>query len=429
MLVSIIIPVYNGAPYLRQAIESAFAQDLHILEPADSVITEIIIVNDGSTDNSLQIAHECRNKRIEEAKANNEFDWHRWPDRIKIIDQPKNMGLPSARNAGINAASSKMPYDMLLPLDADDWIEPNYLKKTVPLMRDRIGVVGTHAAVFGIRDYVWHTRTPSVEDLMRDNCVPVTSLIKRQALEETRNFYNIQLCYGYEDWNLWLDVRKRGWGIEILPQPLFHYREKPESMLREATKRRPELVAKIHSLHPDLWPQGPRNMLNKWAGHRKATAGNDQGCYGIETTYAKAAQFLNDGPVEDWGCGKAYAKKFFTVPYTGLDGTPDGCDTVVELSRYTSQTHGILLRHVLEHNFDWAKLLQNALTSCKKLCIIVCTAFSDSTHLLYIDEFGIPVFSFKKTDLTEKFPKYTEEVVTGISNGQRSTETIFYVTV
>jgi glycosyltransferase involved in cell wall biosynthesis len=445
MLVSIVIPVYNQASYLRQAIESALAQDVVDVLPNDSVNFEVIIVDDASIDGSLAIAREYwtreENKklqRIEEIKAwgksqnwsedfiNTEISYQR--NIITIVEQPKNMGLSAARNAGINAASQKHGYDLILPLDSDDWIESNYLKKTVPLMGDRVGVVGTYAAVFGIKDYIWYTHSPRIEDLMSDNCVTVCSLIKRGALEETGNFYNIQLSKGYEDWNLWIDILKRGWKIEILPEPLFHYREKPNSMLKDATKIRPELVAKIHSLHPDLWPpDGKRDMLNKWAGHRDATAGSTTGLYGVEESYVKAAKFLDDGPVEDWGCGKAYAKKFFTHSYKGVDGTPDGCDTVVELARYTSDVHGILLRHVLEHNFDWELVLRNALTSCKKLAIVVCTPFTDTTHLLYIDQFGIPIFSFRKEDLTKHFPSYTEEVIEGIGQGQQCRETIFYV--
>jgi len=476
MLVSIIIPVYNQEEYLRQAIESALTQDLSdIVAFPDLVNLEVIIVDDGSTDGSLNVARECKIREIEREvleysqetkrlaaeylqkvgdKINIEWYKHREQDctdrkegrevrttrktliarefgcRIKIIQQPKNMGLSSARNAGINATHSRNGHDLILPLDADDWIESNYLKKTIPLMKDRTGVVGTWASVFGIKDYIWHTQTPTVEKLMEDNCVPVCSLIRRGTLEETGNFYNIQLKHGYEDWNLWIDILKRGWRIEILPEPLFHYREKPNSMLKDATKIRPELVTKIHSLHPDLWPpDGNRSMLDKWAGHRDATGANVAGFYGIEETYKKTAVFLDDGPVEDWGCGKAYARKFFTQPYVGVDGTPDGCDTVVDLTKYTSNTHGILLRHVLEHNFEWERVLKNALTSCEKLAIVVCTAFGDTTRLLYIDEWGIPIFSFHEEDLTKHFPSYTKEVISGEGQGQQCSETIFYVRV
>jgi hypothetical protein len=85
------------------------------------------------------------------------------------------------------------------------------------------------------------------------------------------------------------------------------------------------------------------------------------------------------------------------------------------------------MRHVLEHNFEWEKVLKNALASAEKIAVIVCTDFSDTTHLLYIDQWGIPIFSFRKEDLTKHFPAYTEEVVTGEGQNQQCSETIFYV--
>jgi GT2 family glycosyltransferase len=430
--VSIIVPCYNQAEYLSQAIESALTQDYPNVE--------VIVVDDGSTDGSHEIA-QAHLKKVEDAcqaafeielrdrpRLDRETWVAHWSPKLKVIKQG-NMGLALARNAGINA-SSTASHEFVLPLDADDWIEPEYLRKTVPLMLDRVAVVGTWAAVFGIRDYTWETWVPTIEQLMQDNSIPVCSLIKRGVLKEVGGYnpalsgYSKHLT-GYEDWNLWLDVLKRGYKIAILPERLFHYREKPGSMLQESTKKRPELIAKIRSLHTDLWPTEERSMLDKWVGARKDTMGGE--CYGIEETYKKAIAFIDGGPVEDWGCGTTYARKLVTNKYTGVDGTPDYCDVVADLAKYKSNTHGILLRHVLEHNFLWEDILKNALASCKMLAIVVCTPFAETTRLLSFDEFGIPIFSFRKEDLTKHFSSYTEELVNGEAWGQACTETIFYV--
>lgn len=97
--VSVIIPVYNVEKYLKEAIESAINQTLKEIE--------IIVVNDGSTDKSLEI--------IEAYKM---FD-----DRIKLINQ-SNMGLSEARNSGMKVATGEYVYF----LDSDDYIDLNTLK-------------------------------------------------------------------------------------------------------------------------------------------------------------------------------------------------------------------------------------------------------------------------------------------------------------
>ena len=100
MLISVIIPVYNVEPYLRQCLDSVLQQQ-HVNN------YEIICINDGSTDNSRFILDEYAKKY----------------DKIKVISQ-ENRGLSAARNTGIRAASG----EYIFFLDSDDWIEPNALK-------------------------------------------------------------------------------------------------------------------------------------------------------------------------------------------------------------------------------------------------------------------------------------------------------------
>lgn len=96
-LLSVIIPVYNVEPYLRECLDSVFAQDL--------TDCEVIAVNDGSTDGSRDI--------LEEYKGNH-------PDVLTILDKA-NGGLSSARNAGVECAQG----DYLYFVDSDDWLKPH----------------------------------------------------------------------------------------------------------------------------------------------------------------------------------------------------------------------------------------------------------------------------------------------------------------
>ncbi|MBQ8464939.1 MAG: glycosyltransferase [Alphaproteobacteria bacterium] len=103
--VSVIIPVYNVEPYLKKCLNSVANQTLKEIE--------IICVNDGSTDNSLQILEEYANK----------------DKRIKIINQ-KNQGLSGARNSGLKIASGKY----VGFIDSDDWIDKNFYEVLVEAM-------------------------------------------------------------------------------------------------------------------------------------------------------------------------------------------------------------------------------------------------------------------------------------------------------
>ena len=96
--VSVIMPIYNAAEFLREGLDSLLKQTLHEIE--------IICVNDGSKDQSLEILREYEKK----------------DSRIKIIDQ-KNQGAGAARNNGMHVAQG----EYLAFLDSDDFFEPNML--------------------------------------------------------------------------------------------------------------------------------------------------------------------------------------------------------------------------------------------------------------------------------------------------------------
>jgi len=121
-----------------------------------------------------------------------------------------------------------------------------------------------------------------------------------------------------------------------------------------------------------------------------------------ETTYRAAAEWLDAvcDRVEDWGCGDAYAKRFFTrATYRGVDGSRGPADVIADLQGYRSDTDGILLRHVLEHNRNWRIVLDNALRSAwKRVAIVLFTPFSETTRELFVGR-GIPDIGFSRDDL------------------------------
>lgn len=112
-------------------------------------------------------------------------------------------------------------------------------------------------------------------------------------------------------------------------------------------------------------------MKNRWNYQ-----GLGQVQYGSHDSYQVARNWL-DFPgwtVEDWGCGCAYARKFFTMSkYIGIDGSKnDFADICQEdVIERKSTPEGIMLRHVLEHNERWKELLANALNCFQRRMVIV----------------------------------------------------------
>ena len=98
--ISIIVPVYNAASTLERCVRALMSQTYHNIE--------IILINDGSRDNSLEL---CQSFAEED-------------DRIRVIDKP-NGGVSSARNAGLDAATGQF----IMFCDSDDWAEPQWCEE------------------------------------------------------------------------------------------------------------------------------------------------------------------------------------------------------------------------------------------------------------------------------------------------------------
>ena len=131
MKFSVIIPLYNKAPYIRKALASVFAQTYTDFE--------LIVVDDGSTDESASIAEEyireVKGYRLEvKGEENSKADTNAYnlsPINYKLIRQA-NSGVSAARNNGVAQAIG----DYIAFLDADDWWKPTFLEKMAKLIED-----------------------------------------------------------------------------------------------------------------------------------------------------------------------------------------------------------------------------------------------------------------------------------------------------
>lgn len=217
---TIIIPTFNSKDFLAEAIDSALAQ---------TVPCEVIVINDGSTDGSRFILDD-------------------YVDRVKIIHQV-NKGLPSARNAGIMNATT----ELILMLDSDDKLLPTAVERIEKVFDDTdADIVSPSFTQFGLQsgDIILQMREKdkpglTLDDFKSGNKIGYCSAFKRADLLAVGG-YSPKMIWGYEDLALTIDLLKRGKKIYTIPEPLWMYRIKPNSMLANAQAHHAELMAQIY---------------------------------------------------------------------------------------------------------------------------------------------------------------------------------------
>jgi glycosyltransferase involved in cell wall biosynthesis len=223
-VVSVIMPCYKQAHYLKEAVASVVAQTFSDWE--------LIIVNDGSPDDTNTVAH----RLIAENPQR----------RIRLLEK-KNGGLAHARNAGIRAANGAY----ILPLDSDDKIDPIMLEKTVALLDSRpdIAVAYTNITHFGAVDRTLEAADFDFKAICIENQLNYCSLYRRE-LWEWAGGYKSNMIWGYEDWDFWVTCGELGLKPQRIPLALLLYRIKDSSMLAEARAHDAELRARLVLNHP-----------------------------------------------------------------------------------------------------------------------------------------------------------------------------------
>lgn len=186
--ISVIIPAYNGAGFIRTAIDSALAQTFSPME--------IIVVDDGSKDNTADIAES-------------------YGGPVRVV-RKKNGGPASARNEGARLATG----EWLALLDADDQWLPTKLERQLRFTQDpSVGAVHSliHGRKIGLAD------TTFAQLWQRNIIVNSTVLLRRSAFLELEGFDEARELISVEDYNFWLRLAHRGWKIRLCSEALTLY--------------------------------------------------------------------------------------------------------------------------------------------------------------------------------------------------------------
>lgn len=228
-LVSIIIPCYNYADYVYQAIESVAEQTYKN--------TELIVINDGSTDGSDRVIRKAQKKY-----------------KFQYINK-ENEGIIKTRNLGVELAKGEFQ----LQLDADDILDRTYVEKCVTAAKEYgADIVYTQVHIFGRAEFDSQYIDYDLEKLKHDNYIHATSLVRSSVLPVAPydSYLNDK---GNEDWDLFLGLCLDGAVAKLVDEPLLNYRKHPELVSRSdifgGTKKeilvRHHIWSKQNAKHPD----------------------------------------------------------------------------------------------------------------------------------------------------------------------------------
>lgn len=196
-LISVVIPAYNCAGTIHQAIDSALAQEVEL---------EILVIDDGSADALAQ-----------------EMEAYRENPAVRFIRNGKNMGAAKSRNRGVRMARGKY----VAFLDGDDWWERDKLKKQLAAIQKENSVLCCCARelassdgrltgrVIPVREHITYRR------LLLHNCINCSSVLARaDVLRE----FPMEHEDAHEDYIAWLRILKKYGSACAVNEPLLKYR-------------------------------------------------------------------------------------------------------------------------------------------------------------------------------------------------------------
>lgn len=231
--ISIITACFNHGEYIGEMLQSVMDQSFRNFE--------VIIVNDGSTDNTAGTLNNIRH------------------ENVKII-HTENKGPASARNTAISNASAPI----IMNLDADDRIAPGLLEKAFKLLTSNpsTGILYTDVEFFGVRTGKFITQDYSPRAMLLDNRI-VSNAFFRKADWLATGGYSDELKFGLEDWDFWLQIIELGREVVKIKEPLVFYRTYPDPKTYRSGRRKSDRMKQLESLvtiynrHRKLYSQYP----------------------------------------------------------------------------------------------------------------------------------------------------------------------------
>ncbi|MDR2955148.1 MAG: glycosyltransferase family 2 protein [Prevotella sp.] len=203
-LISVIVPCYNQAQYLPDALQSLVDQEYPYWE--------CIVVNDGSPDNTEEVA----------------LKWADRDSRIKYFYK-ENSGVSDTRNFGVQKATG----EFIVPLDGDDKLGSRYFKEAIETFRKdpKIKLIYSDTILFGDVDEERINEEFVFENMITENQIFNSAIFRHEDFLAVGG-YNTNMVYGIEDWDFYLSLIKPT--DKVVKLDAFHYYYRIKAVSRSA---------------------------------------------------------------------------------------------------------------------------------------------------------------------------------------------------
>lgn len=224
-LISFVIPCFNDAQYIEQAVNSALNQTYSNIE--------VIVVDDGSNDETKAVLKSLEHKIT------------------KLITQ-ENKGQSTARNVGIKEAKG----DYIVTLDSDDFFEPSFCEKAIYIFleNENIEIVTSQAYLLyeNKKNEIYFPQGGILKNFLIRNCALGTSMFRRDSWKNVKG-YDVLMRKGYEDWEFFIRILQNGGTCHVIQEVLYNYRKKNISTTTKANKNKYDLINYIYIKHKELY--------------------------------------------------------------------------------------------------------------------------------------------------------------------------------
>lgn len=247
-LVSVIIPIYNVEKYIKKTVQSVIKQEYKGIE--------IILVDDGSPDNSSRIIDELAKK----------------DDRIVCIHK-ENGGVSSARNAGLKIAKGKY----VTFIDGDDWVEPDYISYLLNLVEDNKCEIAMNKNNFSDynkksseKEYVVRAEK-AIEWIYLGNIFVAVwnKIYKTSLLKDNHISFDESIWYG-EGMLFNIDCLQHVDSVAIGEKCVYHQISNPDSAMRKFSVKSNLCGIRSLDIQKEHWTKKNKRIEDAWDYHRRA---------------------------------------------------------------------------------------------------------------------------------------------------------------